>query len=218
MKDILQKTSGIISKEELMKITFGINCHDEGESGSRAERFLRRRPRSNLPNSILRELKFRDLIKSRHQKQLQIAKKKGRTSRDVFMEGDAIRVQDPVDRHWKKKGVIKEIRKSPDNQAHSFIIQLEEGGQTIRHKSHIKHDTVSEKKRSPTVRFLLPNDTKDNSADSTHFDFRKLRSASKVVRGKEQPEKSGQHTGSKAKTRQWVNPTRKSPRVPQKKP
>ena len=107
--------------------------------GSRAERFFRRRPRSLLPNSIKRELNHRDLIKIRHDRQMKLAMAKGREAKDKFEVNDLVRVQCQVNKTWKKKGKIVDVRVSEDGSQQSFIIRMENGREAIRHKSHLRH-------------------------------------------------------------------------------
>ena len=65
IKDVLQR-NGSMSDEKLRESVFLINNHVQEHAGSAAERFYRRRPRSVLPNSIRREVHYRDLIRDRH--------------------------------------------------------------------------------------------------------------------------------------------------------
>ena len=139
IKDILKKEGRTVTKAHLAEVCFSVNCHQEEGSGSRAERFFRRSPRSLLPNSIKRELKHRDLIKHRHEKQLRLAKAKGRESKDEFKMGDLVRVQDHVDKNWKKKGKVVGVRDAGDGTNQSFIVRMENGHEAIRHKNHMRH-------------------------------------------------------------------------------
>ena len=154
----------MISKEgkptdqRLEQILFFLNSHRNDE-GSPAERFFRRGPRTGLPNSITRELNHRDLIQNRHAKQEKLARAKGHTSRDVFKIGDKVVLQDPVSRKWKSQGTIVEAREADDGTNHSFQIRLEAGGETLRHKRHIRHDTASMPVLPKKVQFSFPDAT-----------------------------------------------------------
>jgi len=55
-----------VDKKELQRIVFDLNIHVQKEEGSEAKRFVRRAPKSNLPNSVNREIKHRHLVKNRH--------------------------------------------------------------------------------------------------------------------------------------------------------
>ena len=120
----------MLTEKCLREILFDINNHD-------------RKLRSNLPNSIEREVQHKDMVKIRHEKQKNIAKKKGKMSKDVFEEEDEVRVQCPKTRRWHKKGVIIKKRGSNDGSQTSFEIKMDDGGVTVRHKQHICHSIRS---------------------------------------------------------------------------
>ena len=139
VKEVLKKEGRTVTKEHLAEVCFKINCNQEEGTGSRAERFFRRRPRSLLPNSIKRELNHRDLIKIRHDRQMKLAMAKGREAKDKFEINDLVRVQCQINKTWKKKGKIVDVRVSEDGSQQSFIIRMENGREAIRHKSHLRH-------------------------------------------------------------------------------
>ena len=99
VKDVLRK-EGKSTQGRLEEILFFINSHQQGDEGSSAEIFFRRRPRSNLPNSIRRELDQRDLISHRHKRQTKLATAKGHSSRDKFKVGNDVMVQDSISKRW----------------------------------------------------------------------------------------------------------------------
>ena len=77
IKDVLKKAKKKPSAQELREMLFNINNHvQRGEEGSAAQRFFRRGVRTLLPNSIVREIDHRQLIKARHEKQSRIAMEK----------------------------------------------------------------------------------------------------------------------------------------------
>ena len=119
VKEVLKKEGRKVTKEHLAEVCFKINCNQEEGTGSRAERFFRRRPRSLLPNSIKRELNHRDLIKIRHDRQMKLALAKGREAKDKFEVNDLVRVQCQIDKTWKKKGKIVDVRISEDGSQQS---------------------------------------------------------------------------------------------------
>ena len=95
IKDVLRKIKKKPTKDQLREWVFMINNHVQSDgSGTAAQRFFRRGVRTLLPNSIVREVDHRQLIQKRHEKQVKIATAKGRTSKDVFVNGDKVRVQD----------------------------------------------------------------------------------------------------------------------------
>ena len=68
IKDVLKKRPGT-SRQQLKEIVFNINEHIQPNCGSASQRFLKRSPRSCLPNSIEREIDHRILVQNRHRKQ-----------------------------------------------------------------------------------------------------------------------------------------------------
>ena len=162
IKDIL-KRDGLPSTERLTEICFLVNNHVQDGCGSPAERFLRRRPRSLLPNSIKREVKHRDLVAERHRKQKKLAHAKGRNSAEKFELEDKVVVQCPMTRKWNKRGKISEIRKNEDDSVTTYEIRFRDGSRTWRNKKYISH-AKDEKAR---VRFELPNTELSADKDSS---------------------------------------------------
>ena len=78
-----------------------------------------------------------DLVKNRMQKQIKLAERKGRQSRDHFKEGDKVLLRDPKSKRWVTEGLIVGERNSDNGFPVSFIIELETGQRIIRHKSHM---------------------------------------------------------------------------------
>ena len=115
-----------------------------------------------MPNSIVREIDHRALIKARHQRQEKIAKEKGRTSKDSFQEGDKVIVQDPITKRWTLDGEISAKRTADDQSIQSYEVALQEGGVALRNKRFIKHASIQLKKR---VRFELDKPVSMNEAD-----------------------------------------------------
>ena len=63
--------------------------------GTPAERFFRRGIRSILPNSYKANLQHYDMIRIRQWKREKLAKRRGRSSTDVFKVNDNVRLQNP---------------------------------------------------------------------------------------------------------------------------
>ena len=113
-----------------------------------------------LPNSIVREVDHRALIKKRHEKQVKIAQEKGRSSTDVFMKDDKVTVQDHRSGKWVHKGVISGSRMSDDGSVQSYTIEMSDGsGELLRNKRYIKHDVWPVPRK--LVRFTLDNTEAD---------------------------------------------------------
>merc|ERR1712106_441961 len=125
LKDVLEKLSKLDIRT-LREVVFNVNNHvSQNDSGSNAERFFLRGIRSNLPNSFRRNLNVDDLIRIRSDKRQKAAEKMGRRSADEFEVGQVVRVQDTVNKHWKKKGEIIEARTTDDGQHDSFRVRME---------------------------------------------------------------------------------------------
>ena len=99
LKRVMKRDEKVPSSERLKQICFQVNNNVSDENaGSPNERFFRRRPKSCIPNSIKQELDHRTLVKARHEKQVQLAKAKGYTSREQFQKGYLMVMRD----HEKK--------------------------------------------------------------------------------------------------------------------
>ena len=79
-------------------------------------------------------------MKFRSTKQKKTAEKKGRKSADVFEVDHEVRVQDVASKKWNRAGKIIGARQADDGQNISFIVQMDNGHEAIRHRSHLKHN------------------------------------------------------------------------------
>ena len=102
-----------------------------------------------MPNSLIKTVNRDDLVKMRMKKQIKLAERKGRQSKDKFNEGDKIVLRDPVTRRWSTEGLVVGERPSDNIMPVSFVIELQSGNRTIRHKSHMRHSVKSEEKIDP---------------------------------------------------------------------
>ena len=82
LKDVLKKVAKPWA-EQLFEIIFNKNNYVQPNSGTASERFFRRGPCSNLPNSINREVDYRNLIKATRNKK-KLPKKKTAQPRTVL--------------------------------------------------------------------------------------------------------------------------------------
>ena len=165
LKDVLKKVKKP-SGEKLRELIFDINNHQQPQQGSASERFFRRGPRTVLPNSIKREVEHRSLIKARHQKQEKISKNKGRTSKDIFKEGDKVVLQNPKTKRWTEYGTVNLRRTADDGSHQSFEIQLDTGGSALRNKRFMKHAAQTLRKQ---VSFNLDADNSESSGPTTRL-------------------------------------------------
>ena len=108
-------------------------------------KFLGRAPRSKLPNSLIKTVNRDDLVMTRMKKQIKLAERKGRQSKGQFKERDKIILRDPVTRRLTTVGETPSDNILPV----SFVIELQSGHRTIRHKSHMRHSVKSEEKIDP---------------------------------------------------------------------
>ena len=81
-------------------------------------------------------------MRIRAKKQQETAKKKWRISADTFEISDEVLIQYAANKRWDKTGRIVEKRQSDDSQDVSFVISLANGRQTIRHRSHLRHNVT----------------------------------------------------------------------------
>ena len=80
---------------------------------------------------MVRNVNHLDLLKNTQLKQTSIAEKSGITSRDRFSIHDKVRVQCQRSKKLDKVGVIVKERVSDTGIQVSFVINLENSGQTI---------------------------------------------------------------------------------------
>ena len=64
-----------------------------------------------LPNSNNKELNIQENLQNRLKMVERVAGKKGRFSRESFLEGDEVWIQNPADRKWDRKGIVTKVRK-----------------------------------------------------------------------------------------------------------
>ena len=77
--------------------------------------------------------------------------KQGRKSSDEFEVGQEVRVQDTVSKNWHKKGEIIEAREVDDGQNTSFLVKMDNGRVTTRHRIHLKPNITRNTKINETV-------------------------------------------------------------------
>jgi len=108
------------------------------------------------------------MIKRRHENQINLSRKKGRTAVDEFLVKDHVLIQNNLNGKWKEEGVIKECRRADDNSAQSYEIKMSSGTIKIRNKRFIKHLSKKDTRGERHVHFQLRDSTDpqhDNSRD-----------------------------------------------------
>ena len=68
-----------------------------------------------------------------------MARSKGRSAPNDFVEGDLVLVQDMMTKKWDISGIIKQARVAEDGSARSFIIERDDGASLLRNSKYIKH-------------------------------------------------------------------------------
>ena len=81
------------------------------------------------------------MLEEKKTEQIKLATQKGKNSLEKFGVGDKVILQETTGRRgqWIDKGLIREPRISDDRTCHSFIVDLDKGGQYLRNKRFLKH-------------------------------------------------------------------------------
>ena len=82
-----------------------------------------------------------EMVKRRHEHQVNLSLRKGRTSVDQFLPGDHVVIQDNSSGKWLEEGVIEQTRTADGQSIKSYEIRMENGSLKIRNKCFIKHQT-----------------------------------------------------------------------------
>ena len=150
IKDVLRRDNiKKVTQQKLDEVSYLINQHVQGDSGSPASRFFGRSPRSCLPNSLERFVDHSKLIEARKEKQVELATSKGRSSPNDFQPGDRVYVQDIASKRWNIPGTVKEGRVSEDGSTRSFLIEREDGVELLRNSKYLKHEWKNPRGKKP---------------------------------------------------------------------
>ena len=89
IKSLLTKLGkkGQLSQDELDKIVFKLNSHQTVQEGSALKRFYMRPVKTYLPELIKKKVDNHAIIAARRERQLKLAQKLGRRSKDHFSPG-----------------------------------------------------------------------------------------------------------------------------------
>ena len=158
IREVLNKRGGHRTTQvELSELCFKVNSHIQpGGKGSAHERFHRRSPKTLLPGSMQSVVEHQEMIKKRHDNQVNIAKKKGRSSTEEFIVKDRVVIQDNTDGKWKEIGTIISERKADDLSVQSYEIKMDNGTTKIRNKKFIRHFTKEDDQADRHVQFHSP--------------------------------------------------------------
>ena len=115
---------------------FAVNCRDHEDQGSAITRFLGRGVRGVLPNSLNRNVDWREQVEARGEKRQSRVDKKGRTvgRKETFEVGEEVRMQNIKTKKWDQKGEIVEVRTAADGTIVSYEINTSSGTTTTRHR------------------------------------------------------------------------------------
>ena len=131
------------------------------------------------------------------EKQIKLAEKKGRQSRGVFKKGDKVWLRCPKTKRWVQEGLVIQERNNDNDVAVSFIVELDSGHKTVRHKSHMRHAIKQEEKVSERqVRFKPRVEYSDGSHspdESTHKPDRPITCSRAALREKQRAVGPTQH-------------------------
>ena len=137
LKDLLKKV-GPVSQLQLRELIFCANSREQEEGqGSPISRFLGHGVRSNLPNSVNRNVNWNFLMSiraSQHQKRVN---KPGKTSKDKFDVNESVWVQDCRTKKWDKEGIITNVRTAHDGTIVSYHLLIN-GHEAIRHRRYLR--------------------------------------------------------------------------------
>ena len=116
---------------------FLINAREQpGGVGSPSSRFLRRGVRTGIPNSLDRSVNWDRMIELRgveHEKRVQ---KPGRCSKESYVVGETVLVQNIKNKQWDNTGVITEVRLAHDGTIVSYGLDVQ-GHPTTRHRRYL---------------------------------------------------------------------------------
>ena len=82
-----------------------------------------------------------EMVKRGYEHQLNLSRKKGRTSVHQFAPGDRVVIQCNNSGKWLEEGVIEKSRTADDSSAQSYESRMENGSLKLRNKRFIKHAT-----------------------------------------------------------------------------
>ena len=122
-KDILQKNKHLnqLQLDEFM-LCVNSQVQPEGQC-SAVDRFLGRSVISFIPNSFDNTFVWQDAIKKRAEVRERRVKKPARGSKESFLIGQQVLLQDHVSKKWDTPGEIINLRLAPNNKILSYEIQ-----------------------------------------------------------------------------------------------
>ena len=165
-----------------------------GGRGSASERFHKRSPKTLLPGTMDDHVNHLEMVKRRHEHQVNLSLKKGRTSVDEFLPGDRVLIQDNNSGKWLEEGTINLARRADDQSIQSYEIKMSNGTIKLRNKRFMKHLT----KENRQIQF-----EPDNSGDQTNQEVSRHEAAD-TGREPERSERARPFTRSQGRARHSV--------------
>ena len=101
-------------------IVFKINSHVTRNQGSALMRFFGREVVTYMPTLVKKRFDQAALIQKRSEQQMQVAKKLGRRSVDMFKAGDMVVAQNARTGKWTIRGRVTKGRTAEDGTSRSF--------------------------------------------------------------------------------------------------
>jgi len=156
---VLDKRGGSRTTQlELSELCFKVNSHVQaGGRGSAHERFHKRCPKSLLPGTMQNHVEHQEMIKKRHENQVNLSLKKDRTAVDEFLVKDRVVIQNNISGEWDEEGVIISSRRADDNSIQSFEVQTDSGTVKLRNKRFLKHVCKDDAHANRHVQFHQPS-------------------------------------------------------------
>ena len=116
-----------------------------------------------LPGTMRDHVEHQEMIKRRHENQVNLSLKKGRVAVDEFLVKDRVVIQNNISGKWDEEGVIISSRRADDNSVQSFEVQTDSGTVKLRNKRFLKHVCKEDIHGNRHVQFHQPsNNQPDN--------------------------------------------------------
>ena len=131
----------VLTQDYLNMLVFKINSHVTRNQGSALMRFFGREVITYMPTLVKKRFDQAALIQKRSEQQMQVAKKLGRRSVDMFKAGDMVVAQNARTGKWTIRGRVTKARTAEDGTSRSFEVETEAGKTTLRNSRHLRHQT-----------------------------------------------------------------------------
>ena len=98
-----------------------------------------------MPGTIKSHVEHQEMIKKRHEDQVNLLLKKGRVAVDEFLVNDRVVIQNNLNGKWEEEGVIVATRKADDHSVQSYEVKMSSGTMKLRNKRFIEHLTKEDR-------------------------------------------------------------------------